>query len=107
MEVVLNLRSIPNKTFRFTYGGRSLDLELDVFLKKGTYNLFLDYFHEYLSFDRKVQLALYSEVNRDNYYLIDGKRLEDDDYGFVPMNFNWNNILYDNQCVMFNNVELK
>lgn len=107
MEIVLNLRSIPNKTFRFTYGGRSLDLELDVFLKKGTYNLFLDYFHEYLSFDRNVQLALYSEVNRDNYYLIDGKRLEDDDYGFVPMNFNWNNILYDNQCVMFNNVELK
>lgn len=106
-QIVSSLRAIPNKIFRFTYNGRSLDLELEMFLKQSNYNLFLDYFHEYLSFDEQVLSALYCDKRRNNYYLIDGQRIEDDDYGFVPLDFNWKNILYDNQCVTFNNVEVK
>lgn len=106
-QIVSSLRAIPNKIFRFTYNGRSLDLELEMFLKKNNYNLFLDYFHEYLSFNEQVQSALYCDKRRNDYYLIDGKRIEDDDYGFVPLDFNWKNILYDNQCVTFNNIEAK
>lgn len=104
VQVISSLKAIPNKIFRFTYNGRTLDLELDMFLKKSNYNLFLDYFHEYLSFDEQVLSALYCDKNRNNYYLMDGHRMEDDDYGFVPLDFNWRNILYDNQCVTFNNI---
>lgn len=106
-QIVSSLKTIPNKIFRFTYNGRSLDLELEMFLKKSNYNLFLDYFHEYLSFDEQVLSALYCDKRRNDYYLIDGLRIVDDDYGFVPLDFNWKNILYDNQCVTFNNVEVK
>lgn len=106
-RIVSSLKAIPNKKFRFTYNGRSLDLELEMFLKKSNYNLFLDYFHEYLSFDEQVQSALYYDKRRNNYYLIDGQRMEDEDYGVVPLDFNWRNILYDNQCVTFNNIEAR
>lgn len=106
-QIVSSLKAIPNKKFRFTYNGRSLDLELEMFLKKSNYNLFLDYFHEYLSFDEQVQSALYYDKRRNNYYLIDGQRMEDEDYGVVPLDFNWRNILYDNQCVTFNNIEAR
>ena len=105
-KIVSYLKSVPMKTFRFTYDGKTLDLELDIFLQKAGFNQFIDEFHEYLSFDEKVQSALYSEVSRNDHYFMND-RLEDDEYGFVPMNFNWENVLYDNQCVIFNNVEAK
>lgn len=105
-NIVSSLKSIDNRIFKFSYNNATLDLNLDLYLNRNNYCSFIDSFHEYLSFDKRVHDALYSEKERGCYYSIYGDydSFCEDDYGFVPKDFRWNDILYDDQCVVFNNV---
>lgn len=103
-KIISSLKAVQNRNFHFSVNNIGFDMNLDVFLRKNNYNFLIDYFHEYLSFNENVLSALYSEQSRDSYHPMTGGQLEDEDYGFVPRDFNWKNILYDDQCVIFNNI---
>lgn len=103
-SIVNHLNEIDNKTFRMTYNHNHLDLNLEVYLNEDNYMDFIEGYHEYLSFNKKVLDALYSETRRDMYKDFDSDILEEKSWAFMPRDYKWNDILDNRQCVTFDNV---
>lgn len=94
-----------NREFKMSYNGRTLKMDMRSFLNSKNYAVFIDEYHKYLSTDVDVAEALYSESSKETYVDYSDENLLDDDWGFVPRDFNWRDILKDRNCVIFNNVE--
>lgn len=107
ISVTSSFISIPRdkRVFKFSNNGKSIELEMKPFIGSKNYMPFIDEFHEYLSENSDVLKALYTERSRDSYTDIDGEQLQDDVCGFVPKDFKWKDILKDENCVIFKNVE--
>ena len=80
-------------------------MDMKSFLNSKNYIDFIDDYHKYLSTNDAVAEALYADYSKETYVDFDGENIVDDDWAFVPRDFNWRDILKDRNCVIFNNVE--
>lgn len=103
-SIIEKLRNIADITFRMRYKERSLDLSVEPFIDENNYMSFIEEYHEYLNSNEDVLDALYKEIPREKYADGQGNSLDDESYGFVPKDYNWNDILGNMQYVSINNI---
>ena len=106
-SITLSLTSIEreNRTFKISNNEESFEIKAFYVVNSKNYMSFMEKFHKYLSEDKDVLKSLYLSPNyRDTYIKSDKGKLEKNDLGFVPKDFNWNDILGDKGCVTFNKV---
>ena len=102
-DITTKLRGLTEKKFQMTHNHLTLDMNIEVFLDETNYKEFISEYHEYLSSNSDVLAALYCNDSISDYVDCSSNSL-DEVYGFVPRDFNWNNILEGNQAVGFNEV---
>lgn len=107
VSVTSNIIRIPKgqREFKFSYNGNNFKLDLKLFINSKNYKDFINFYHEHLSSDKDVLEALYTNSSKEDYVDLNGDIMQEDDLGFVPRDFNWNDILKDKNGVIFNNVE--
>lgn len=104
-EIIASLNNRQNKKFLFSYNTRSFDLDIELFLNEKNYIEFINGYHDYLSTNKDVLSALYSEHKKTEYQDCNSDELEADTFAFVPRDFNWKNILTtDQESVTFYNL---